>query len=55
VPGARPGRVPAGLAERAALLGGTVEVTSCREAISVRVVLPVAGPLPVAVATSVAA
>jgi hypothetical protein len=54
VPGARPGRVPAGLAERAALLGGTVEVTSCREAISVRVVLPVAGALPVA-AESVAA
>ena len=54
VPGARPGRVPAGLAERAALLGGTVEVTSCREAISVRVVLPVAGALPV-VASAVAA
>jgi hypothetical protein len=48
VPGARPGRVPAGLAERAALLGGSVEVTSCREAISVRVVLPVAGALPAA-------
>jgi hypothetical protein len=56
VPGARPGRAPAGLAERAALLGGTVEVTSCREAISVRVVLPVAGSLPAAVAAdSVAA
>jgi len=54
VPGARPGRVPAGLSERAALLGGTVEVTSCREAISVRVVLPVAGALPV-VASAVAA
>ena len=54
VPGARPGRVPAGLAERAALLGGTVEVTSCREAISVRVALPVAGVLPV-VASAVAA
>jgi hypothetical protein len=50
VPSARPGRVPAGLAERAALLGGTVEVTSCREAISVRVVLPVAGTPPVAAA-----
>ncbi|NMO89908.1 hypothetical protein [Actinomycetospora sp. TBRC 11914] len=46
VPGARPGRVPAALAERAALLGGTVEVTSCREAISVRVVLPLDGTLP---------
>ena len=55
VPGARPGRVPAGVAERAALLGGTVEVTSCREAISVRVVLPVAGALPIAAAASVAA
>ncbi len=46
VPGARPGRVPAGLVERTALLGGTVEVTSCREAVSVRVVLPVTGTLP---------
>jgi hypothetical protein len=46
VPGARPGRVPAALAERAALLDGTVEVTSCREAISVRVVLPTDGTLP---------
>ncbi|HEY2191357.1 MAG TPA: hypothetical protein VGH76_03510 [Actinomycetospora sp.] len=46
VPGSRPGRLPAGLAERAALLGGTVEVTSCREAISVRVVLPPDGTLP---------
>ena len=55
VPGARPGRVPAGLAERAALLGGTVEVTSCREAISVRVVLPVAGTPPVVGGGSVAA
>ncbi len=45
-PSARPGRVPAGLAERAALLDGTVEVTSCREAISVRVVLPLTGTLP---------
>jgi hypothetical protein len=46
-PGARPGRVPAALAERAALLGGTVEVTSCREAISVRVSIPLVGALPV--------
>jgi hypothetical protein len=38
--------VPEALAERAGLLGGTVEVTSCREAISVRVVLPLDGTLP---------
>lgn len=46
VTGPRPGRVPAALAERAALLGGTVEVTSCREALSVRVALPVAAVVP---------
>jgi hypothetical protein len=38
--------VPAALAERAALLGGTVEVTSCREALSVRVALPAAVTIP---------
>lgn len=46
VPGPRPDRVPAALAERAALLGGTVEVTSCREALSVRVALPVTAAVP---------
>jgi hypothetical protein len=46
VSGPRPGRVPAALAERAALLGGTVEVTSCREALSVRVALPAAETVP---------
>ncbi len=55
VPGSRPARVPAALAERAALLGGTVEVTSCREAISVRVVLPVTGTLPAPAPAAVAA
>lgn len=39
----RPTRVPTALAERAALLGGSVEVSSCREALSVRVALPL-GP-----------
>jgi hypothetical protein len=48
VSGPRPGRVPAALAERAALLGGTVEVTSCREALSVRVALPVGAGVPAA-------
>ena len=45
-PGSRPGQAPAALAERAALLGGTVEVTSCREAVSVRVVLPAGASVP---------
>ncbi|MCD2197232.1 hypothetical protein LQ327_28055 [Actinomycetospora endophytica] len=52
VSGPRPGRVPAALAERAALVGGTVEVTSCREALSVRVSLPVAATVPAPVQPS---
>ena len=40
LPAARPGRVPTGLAERAALLDGTAEVTSTTGTLSVRVVLP---------------
>ena len=40
LPAARAGRVPTGLVERAALLDGTVEVTSTTVAFSVRVVLP---------------
>lgn len=39
-PGARPGRVPVALAERAALLDGTAEVTATPGTLSVRVELP---------------